>query len=214
MTVNSDNEVAGLKGIDIRSSILSLNNFDCGVSKMDRYLIHLAKSDTVKRISNTTIFTQSPKFDKVVGYYSLAASMVEITGAYDSKMFAEFPDSNDWAEQKVFYPAVKVNAFAVDKASQRQKVGTKMMLKLFLSLYVSQLVNNVAVSCLILESRSDPDVTDFYKQFGFEFIHKNYEETDPGQTLETYPMVLKFKTLCEIIDSTNIELPDNPYYTL
>ncbi|WP_440311336.1 GNAT family N-acetyltransferase [Lactiplantibacillus plantarum subsp. plantarum] len=203
-----------IKGCDILSTMLDFNQFDCGVSGINDYLLSHAVEDSSFGVSSTTVFNENGGND-IVGFYSLSASRVVIKGKFDSETFEGYPGSRDYMEKiKVTYPAVTVDEFAVHKDMQGKQIGTKMMLRLFRTLYISHVINNVGIAAVILNARNDDRVIEFYKNRGFDFIHNDYEKIDPLGKMDTYPMMIKFKDVEEIATHLNLDFPENLYEDL
>lgn len=195
-------ESIDLCGIEINRSIDSekISNFDCGNDGLNSYLKESAKSDSKLGINKTTLFFN--RENELVGYYSLQSAYFQVKEHFDAKLLKEYP-TDDFTHREVNFPSIQINNFAVDKRFQRKGIGSKMMFKLFYSIYISVISSNLGVSLITLDSL--PDVEDFYRHFGFDYSHKNFNDVNIASISNQFSMLLRFSFVCDYLTSMSSE---------
>lgn len=192
-----------IHGTDILSAIPENFNLDCGNARINDYFKNKAKQDTEKHISNASVFFNDS--NEFIGFYSLAAAVVEIRTSYDSKKFKDIPGSNGYMSDNVItYPALKVNCFAIDKKFQNRKYGTQMMFKIFISAYLLSLTANIAITSIVLDAVDE--AVEFYESLGFEYMHHDYIQ---GLSDKTFAMMIRMDKVEAIIMEMGLDFPEN-----
>ncbi|GLB46160.1 hypothetical protein WR164_01390 [Philodulcilactobacillus myokoensis] len=146
-----------------------------------------------------------------MGYYSIAASLILISGKIDADNFSDIDYSNSYIESTVRFPVIKINDFAVDKRFQRNKIGTKMMFYLFNNLYLMYSIANIGMTAITLQSKNS--AVEFYKKFGFKYVHKDYNDlrVDPFGNKDYYPMMIGMDKVFKIVEESGFPVSNDPY---
>lgn len=130
-------------------------SFDCGSAALDRYLHQQARQDAEKSVAAPFVLIEPPAL-RVLGYYTLSASLVNAS---------ELPDS--LAKKLPRYPQLPVTLLgrlAVDQAVRGKGIGQFLLLDaLHRSLHAA--VNVAAVAVLV--DAKDAAAEAFYRHFSF-----------------------------------------------
>lgn len=193
-----------VKSVSITSFVdyqKQLDEFTCGNPTMDDFLRRRAEALTINSETSTAGFFNEE--EELVGFYSLSASVISIKNIYVAKKFAGLSESAAYLEKEVSYPAIKLDFLAVNKKKQRKHYGSLMIRRIFVGLYLAQLLGNIGFVALILDSTAE--AVEFYERLGFEELKEITMVTEE----DVYPMFIRMDTITKIVD--NISLPDNPY---
>ncbi|MDN6809358.1 hypothetical protein, partial [Lentilactobacillus parabuchneri] len=172
-----------------------LNKFDCGEQIVNDFIRNRACIYEDQNLMSTTIFYDTDK-KMVVGFYSISSSIVEVKSYYDVKNFNEkvsMPEENPLGAS---FPAIEIGWFGVSIEMQRRTIGTSMMVTLFEDIIRSRYIHNIGFSDVIVSAL--PGAVEFYEQFGFRYLHKDFDQF--GQIEQSYPMYLDLNYLTEIYE--------------
>ena len=129
--------------------------FSCGSLALDRYLQQQARQDADKRAAAPFVLTEPPAA-RVLGYYTLSASMVGV---------GELPDT--LAKKLPRYPQLPVTLLgrlAVDQSLKGQGIGQFLLMDaLRRSLEAAA---DIAAMAVIVDSK-DEAAAAFYRRFSF-----------------------------------------------
>lgn len=127
--------------------------FDCGSAPLNTYLVRHALANQANNSARTFVTLSG---DRVIGYYSLAASAVECDDAQSrmAKGLARHP-----------IPVILMARFAVDKAFQRRGVGASLFRDA-----IARCMNvsrDIGARAFIVHAKDD-EAKAFYERFGMK----------------------------------------------
>ncbi len=151
-----------------------IDNFDCGDTDLNDFLLHDALAYQEQYLAQTTILYFE---DKLVGYYTLACDAIRLDIREKSLFHRE--------KQIYSYPAIKIGRMAFIKECQRQGCGT-LILSIVIGL--AHRLNKQGMGCRFITVDAYPKRIDFYLKRGFKHnIHKDYQEkTHPSLRLDVW----------------------------
>ena len=135
--------------------------FSCGKPSLDSYFHTHAKQHAKKGISRTVVACPLAS-DKVLGFYSMAASSVSLV---------DFPKA--WAKRlpKHPIPSILLARLAVDRSSQGLGIGSQLLMEaLRKSLEISMVIGVYGVHVHAL----DDDAAGFYSNYGFVALENQH----------------------------------------
>lgn len=130
-------------------------NFDCGIDKLNKYLINYAAQDIKRHLASVFIaIINTDNSQTVVGYYTLSSNYIDI-----NKL------DKDYTKKLPYYPylpAVLIGRLAVDKARQGNKIGEHLLMDALRRVLTSE----IAAFAVIVDAKNDKAIN-FYKNYGF-----------------------------------------------
>lgn len=130
-------------------------SFKCGVLALDRYLQQNATQDMKRHVAATFALTESDK-NEVIGYYTLAATGIEINKLP--------PDITKKLPKYPLLPATLLGRLAVNKEHAGKKLGELLLVDAMKrSLELSA---NIASMAMIVDAKDDKAML-FYQRYGF-----------------------------------------------
>jgi GNAT superfamily N-acetyltransferase len=130
--------------------------FDCGNSRLNAYIQHLASQHERRHIGRTYVLLRDPE-PTVLGFYTLAASSVA---------FAHMPENEGLPRYPV--PVVKLAQLAVDRSMQGQGWGRYLLLDALSR--CERISRDIAVYAVELDA-IDNTARTFYQQFSFTCLN-------------------------------------------
>jgi len=126
--------------------------FDCGSEPLDRYFHQQVTQETKRRV--TACFVALTNEQIIVGYYTIAATSVPLTGlpAAIAKKLPRYP----------LVPAVRVGWLAVDQKYKGQGLGGALLAD---ALHRS-VVSDIAAYAMLVDAKNN-EAADFYRHHGF-----------------------------------------------
>ena len=129
--------------------------FRCGAEALDRYLKQQARQDADKRVAAPFVAVRPPD-TRVLGYYTLSASVVTFTDLPDdlSRKLPRYPQ----------LPVTLLGRLAVDESTKGQGLGEHLLLDaLHRSLAHAE---QIAAMAVVVDAK-DESAASFYRHFGF-----------------------------------------------
>lgn len=129
--------------------------FSCGVEALDNYFFQQAGQDMRRNIAVTYALTPVAS-ERVIGYYSLSATSIELTNLPEAfvKKLPRYPT----------LPATLLGRLAVDKTFQKKGIGGLLLTNaLKRSLINAEKIGSVAV---VVDAK-DADAAAYYRSYGF-----------------------------------------------
>lgn len=160
--------------IEPLSSQHNRDDFCCGIKALDFYLKKQAGQD-MRRFLTAIFVLQDLQQQRIVGYYTLAATAIQLADLPDSliRKLPKYP----------LLPAILLGRLAIDERYQSQGLGTFL---LFDALYRSK--NSEIVSMAVVVDAKDEQAKAFYEYHQFISF--------PSQPLRLYlPMATILKML-------------------
>ena len=136
------------------------NSFCCGSAPLDRYLQQQARQDAEKRVAAPFVLVEPPA-DKVLGYYTLSASIITTDGlpAQLAKKLSRYPQ----------LPVTLLGRLAVDQTQKGKGLGEFLLMD---ALYRSlQAAAEIAAMAVIVDAK-DNAAAAFYQRYGFIPLQK------------------------------------------
>lgn len=128
-----------------------LSSFDCGVERLNRWLVERAKANEAKLASRTYVVKQA---GRVVGYYAISTASI-FHAAVAGGVRRNMPDP---------IPAILLGQLAVDRSMQGQGLGVSLLQDALLRiLHASKVIGTRVV---VVDAISD-EARAFYLRFGF-----------------------------------------------
>lgn len=153
-------DVSKLK-IEILNSQANRNAFDSTSEPLNHYLKKQASQDVKRRVA--TCFTLVAESSDIIGYYTLAATGIALSGFPDAvrRKLPRYP----------MVPAVLMGRLAVDRRYGGQGFGSLLIADALKRISRS----DIAVYALVVDAKDDAAVG-FYQNFGFiPFDDKPYK---------------------------------------
>lgn len=138
--------------------------FHCGTEVLDRYLQQQARQDADKRVAAPFVAI-SPPNNRVLGYYTLSASVLTIT---------DLPE--EMARKLPRYPQLRVTLLgrlAVDQSAKGQGLGEHLLLDALQRNLAH--ANQIAAMAVVVDAK-DESAAAFYRHYGFLTL-----QTRPGR---------------------------------
>ena len=164
---------------NVRIELLNRNHdrrrFNCGIPELNHYLIKQANQDTRRHLASTYVAALSSSTPRVMGYYSLAASSVEMGDLPENiaKKLPRYP----------LVPATLLAHLAVETPAQNQGLGEHLLLD---ALYRSWQISQKIASLTVIVNAQNTVAYRFYEHYGFiAFKQKKRRLFLPMQTLQT-----------------------------
>lgn len=172
------------------SSLLA--SFDCGEDDVNHFLWDKAVDKESKNLFSTTLFF-SEEDNRIVGYYSLTSSIVEITNVYDAHKFKDIGAELDLDSDKAMsFPAIELSWFGVDRNYQGQHWGANIMFDILRQVAKIRYTLHVGFIGIIVDALAS--AAEFYEKYGFSYLHADYG---------TKPVFLKSYAMFVAIDNVN-----------
>ncbi len=186
-----------LKKLPYTISLLSedylniLTDFRCGNDEIDRYIREDALND-MNSGKGVTYLVLNDKKDKLIAYYTLAATSIIYSETKDIK------EKNSIDELKIRgFPAIEIKMFAVSKVYQdyvyhSEEFGDKILSDMILGSLIGDIynysLNILGIQMIVLYSTKEG--FKFYKRNGFETLEK-YIPLYSEYTEDCIPMYLR-----------------------
>lgn len=156
MTTNDSNIINDIRTIYLtRDRGHDLKSFCCGNDDIDDFLKNCAIIDQEDKLSRTyLVFLR----DDMIGFFSLAASSIEILAIDTTNGIEKFSES--------VYPAIDISKLAVAKKFQGRGIG-EYILKVAIGKILS-VSEDIGCRYVILDSVKDK--VGFYKKYGFKIV--------------------------------------------
>lgn len=132
-------------------------NFDCEADALNRYLRERATQD-IKRRLNRVFIIREVKRDQILGYYTLAATTIEV---------AQLPPAHAKHLLKYPIPAALLGKLAVDKTWKNKGVGKLLVADALRR--VQAVEKEIGIHVLVVDPIHDA-LIGFYTQLGFLHI--------------------------------------------
>ena len=129
--------------------------FHCGADALDRYLKQQARQDADKRVAAPFVAVNPPN-TRVLGYYTLSASVVTLTDLPDelTRKLPRYPQ----------LPVTLLGRLAVDQSARVQRLGEHLLLD---ALHRSLThADEIAAMAVVVDAK-DEAAAAFYRHFGF-----------------------------------------------
>ncbi len=134
----------------------SFLDFDCGIDHLNKYLTNYASQDIKRYLASVFVcISKNDNAKKVVGYYTLSSSYIDISSLGESytKKLPRYP----------YFPAVLIGRLAVDKNHQGKGMGYWLLTD---GLYKA-LKSEIAAFGVVVEAKNDKAAS-FYKNYKFD----------------------------------------------
>jgi len=171
-----------------------LLKFDCGEDSVNNFLKDDALDKNRKNLFPTTVFYSSED-SRIVGYYSLTSSIVEVKSAYDVSAFKELGAYDEDSTSILSYPATEIAWLGVDRSYQAQSFGASILLDAFRAVLGIKYLFNIGT--VGIEVDTLPGAVEFYQRYGFSYLHMDYDNVMAMP--ETYPMFVAMDDLEAIV---------------
>lgn len=134
-------------------------DFDCGVEVLNDYLASFASQDVKRKVAAVFVFTAPEESNRVVGYYTLCATPVELSVLPDETVqrLPRYPQ----------VPGILIGRLARD-------VGHPGLGRLLLADALSRCARSaqeIAAAVVVVDAK-DKSTADFYSRFGFVSLPK------------------------------------------
>jgi predicted GNAT family N-acyltransferase len=129
--------------------------FHCGADALDRYLKQQARQDADKRVAAPFVAVNPPN-TRVLGYYTLSASVVTLTDLPDelTRRLPRYPQ----------LPVTLLGRLAVDQSARVQRLGEHLLLD---ALHRSLThADEIAAMAVVVDAK-DENAAAFYRHYGF-----------------------------------------------
>ncbi len=129
--------------------------FHCGADALDRYLKQQARQDADKRVAAPFVAV-NPLNTRVLGYYTLSASVVTLTDLPDelSRKLPRYPQ----------LPVTLLGRLAVDQSARGQRLGEHLLLD---ALHRSLThADEIAAMAVVVDAK-DENAAAFYRHYEF-----------------------------------------------
>lgn len=129
--------------------------FHCGADALDRYLKQQARQDADKRVAAPFVAV-NPPITRVLGYYTLSASVVTLTDLPDelTRRLPRYPQ----------LPVTLLGRLAVDQSARVQRLGEHLLLD---ALHRSLThADEIAAMAVVVDAK-DENAAAFYRHYGF-----------------------------------------------
>ena len=131
------------------------NTFLCSIEALDDYIHHCTTQDKKRHLSITYVLNDEDE-NKVVGYYSLSSTSIELTTLPDS-IVNKLPCYQ-------FLPATLLGRLAVDIHYQHQGLGEIL---LFDALKRAAETSEIVASLAVIVEAINEKTCSFYQKYGF-----------------------------------------------
>lgn len=128
--------------------------FCCGADALDRYLKQQARQDADKRVAAPFVAVNPPN-TRVLGYYTLSASVVTLTDLPDelTRKLPRYPQ----------LPVTLLGRLAVDQSARGQRLGEHLLLD---ALHRSLThADEIAAMAVVVDAK-DENAAAFYRHYG------------------------------------------------
>ncbi|MCY9435139.1 GNAT family N-acetyltransferase [Bacillus haynesii] len=153
------------------------SNFSCGNERIDNIFKNQCSVLERKNQAKTTLFYYG---DDLLGFCTLLVDTISV-----SPLNSSFPDG----DIPIYYPALHLYAFGVDKRFQGMGIGTTIFNWVIAQGYGIR--ENVGLAFLVLESFKDEKLLKFYKD-DFDLVDWKYFQ-HPSEDL--IPLVFDYRGL-------------------
>lgn len=151
-------------------------DFSCGKPELDDFLINRALANATRGATRTHVVVGAPE-QRVIGYYSMAATTVARSDLRTAKMRKNMPEA---------VPAVLLARLAVDTKHRDERLGEALLRAAVLTALAT--AERVGVACMLVHAMDD-DARGFYLHYEFE-----PSPTDP------YHLILLLQDLPQRLD--------------
>ena len=151
-----------------------LNDFDCGVELLNKYLKSYALKNDLDNIGKTYLCLED---DKVIGFFTLANGSIKRESLSINKTLPRYP-----------IPVVLLARLAVDINHQRKHIGRFLIQNIIQIVYESSFYS--ASFGIVVESK--PESIGFYELMGFEKTYKEFVCFYPMEKIENYIINKKY----------------------
>ncbi len=129
--------------------------FSCGADALDRYLRQQARQDADKRVAAPFV-AASPPDTRVLGYYTLSASVLTLTDLPDelARTLPRYPQ----------LPVTLLGRLAVDQSARGQGLGEHLLLDA-LNRSLTH-ADQIAAMAVVVDAKNEAAVA-FYRHYGF-----------------------------------------------
>jgi len=127
------------------------STFDCGTGSLNDWLQKTARQHQEKNLSRTYVAVPADDPGRVVGYYALAATLVQTDGMQGRKLPREVS-------------AVLLARLAVDKSSKGQGLGGCLLMHALEAVVATGGI--IGVQCVVVDAVDEP-AANFYEKYGF-----------------------------------------------
>lgn len=168
-------EIEVLNVSDVDSKLLK--RFRCQETNLATFLKQWAVPFHNAGAGNSTLFINKEK-DDIIGYFTLKCSCVRV---HDTEMD---PDPR-------FIPAIEISRFALDDRYQKKGLGKAIF---GFALKTIEKIREQYIGAQVVILFALPNVTEFYRKFGFEELDKTmstYECNDNVECICMYSMLGK-----------------------
>lgn len=149
---------------------LNVSEFSCANKELTEFLIDGTAFEYQKNhLAQTTCLLNE---GKIVGYYSIMADALKLSGREKEKMFKENKRIRS-------YPALKIARLATDERYQGNGIGS-LMVTVVKGFAVWLNENGVSIRFITVDSKKE--VPEWYKQRGF-IINQSEEEQKKRETI-------------------------------
>jgi predicted GNAT family N-acyltransferase len=148
--------------------------FNCGVTSLDRYIAKLASQDLKRKAATVFVLIDLPDLE-VMAYYTLSSFTLETTELEPSvaKKLPRYP----------LLPATMLGRLAVDKNYRRQKFGKLILIDALKRAFIAS--QQIALTAVVVEA-IDSNAVSFYRKYGFTSF-----ESNPNRLYLPMPVISK-----------------------
>jgi len=141
--------------IDLLGKNHDRTQFSCGNSALDRYLQQQARQDAEKSVAAPFVLTEPPAL-RVLGYYTLSASLVNISELPDTlvKKLPRYPQ----------LPVTLLGRLAVDDSMKGKGMGQFLLMDALHRCLAA--ASNIAAMAVVVDAKDDAAEA-FYRHFSF-----------------------------------------------
>lgn len=133
-------------------------NFDSGLEELNQFF-YINAIDFIKQDYSQLYLSRMKETSEIIGFFTLSCTNI----CSDDK------DLKSIEKIARYIPGLLLGMFAVDKKYQEKGVGTDLIKKAVqISLKTSM---NVGCRCLIVDSKINERLINFYQKIGFEFVN-------------------------------------------
>lgn len=169
----SANDALRIEALDKRHDRAS---FSCGIEALDRYLRQQARQDADKHVAAPFVLVEPPSAE-VLGYYTLCASVVDVTGIADelARKLPRYPQ----------LPVTLIGRLAVDARLKGRGCASLLLMDALRR----SLAHSVEVAAMaVIVDAKDAAAAGFYRHFDFRPL-----QTTPRR------MYLPMKTVASVL---------------
>ncbi len=148
--------------------------FNCGVESLDRYIKNFASKDIRRNISVTYVATTENDSKKIVGYYTLSQSIIQLN-EFNNELKKKLPKYPN-------IPATLLGRLAIDDEYQNKGIGRLLLYNALKRSYI--ISKQIASNAVIVDAIGDEAVS-FYEYHGFlKTISNSYKLYRPINSIK------------------------------